>query len=100
MYLYNLDNDIRESANVANDFPPIARELDQEMDRHFVAVNASLPKPNPNADPAYQPYDPDAPEATAHVNTPTAKKPNDPSAKTRERQKRRDAKKKARSRER
>ena len=95
MYLYNLDNDLRESANVANDHPSIARELDRKMDRHFAAANANLPKPNPNADPAYQPYDPDAPE-TAHVKTPTAGKPGDKAAKQLERQKRRDARKKAR----
>ena len=98
MYLYNLENDIHEGSNVANDYPAIARELDREMDRHFAAVNASLPKPNPNADATYKPYDPDAPEAAAHVNNPAAKKPNDPAAKKRERQKRRDAKKKARDR--
>ena len=96
MYLYNLDNDLRESANMANDNPSLARELDQEMDRHFAAVNASLPKLNPNADPDYQPYDPDAPEATAHVKPPAAKKPGDKATKKRDRQKRRDARKKAR----
>ena len=51
-----------------------------------------------SASTTYKPYDPDAPEAAAHVNNPAAKKPNDPAAKKRERQKRRDAKKKARDR--
>ena len=108
MYLYNLDNDIRESVNVAKDYPAIAKELDREMNRHFTAVDASLPKPNPDADPAYEPYDPDAPEAESHAKVPTskqpadpaAKKPDDKSAKKLERQKRREAKKKARSKQR
>lgn len=108
MYLYNLENDIQEGSNVASDYPAIARELDREMDRHFVAVNASLPKPNPDADPAYKPYDPDAPEATAHGKAPTARKPNDPAAgkpddkaaKKLERQERREVKKKARDKRR
>ena len=103
MYLYNLDTDIRESANVAKDYPTIAKELDREMNRHFTAVSASLPKPNPDADPAYKPYDPDAPEAESHAKAPTekkpseptAKKPNGPDAKKLERQKRREARKKA-----
>jgi arylsulfatase A len=106
MYLYNLDHDIRESANVAKDYPAIAKELDREMNRHFTAVNASLPKPNPNADPAYKPYDPDAPETTSHAEAPTAKKSDDPvtkkpddkAAKKLERQKRREARKKVRDR--
>ncbi len=105
MYLYNLDNDIQEGSNVAKDYPKVAQELDQEMDRHFAAVNASLPKPNPDADPAYKPYDPDAPEAESQAKAlsakkpedPAAEKPSDPSAKKLERQKRREAKKKARN---
>ncbi len=96
MYLYNLDDDIRESANLAIDSPAIAQKLNWEMDRHLAAVNASLPKPNPNADPAYQPYDPDAPEAEARIKTPATPKPSDKSTKKLERQNRRDARKKAR----
>lgn len=80
MYLYNLDNDIREGVNVAKDYPAVAKALDREMNRHFATVNASLPKPNSDADPSYKPYDPDAPEAELHAKAPTAKKPGDPAA--------------------
>lgn len=97
MYLYNLDTDISETVNVAKDYPAIARQLDQEMDRHFAAVNASLPRPNPKADPAYQPYDPDVPEAESPaVPKPPATKTS-PAEKKAERKKRRDAKRKARN---
>lgn len=71
-----------------------AEPSDRELDRHFATVNADRPKSNPNADPAYQPYDPDAPEGAAHFNTRSATNPNNRAAKKQERQKRRDKKRK------
>ena len=100
------DSRVNEVSEITQGMKAIAKELDREMNRHFTAVNASLPKPNPNADPAYKPYDPDAPETTSHAEAPTAKKSDDPvtkkpddkAAKKLERQKRREARKKVRDR--
>lgn len=103
-YLYNLDNDIGETVNVARDYPVIVKQLDKEMDRHFTLVDASLPKPNPDAPADYHAYDPNAPESEAHA-APKAPEPKldskpepklKPSERKLERQKMRDAKKKAR----
>ena len=62
LYLYNLRKDIGERKNLASSKTETAYALQQEMKGHFDRVKACLPKPNPDADPDYVPYDPDAPE--------------------------------------
>ncbi len=58
-YLYNLKYSIGETENIAAQNKSVVARLAGEMDRYHVAVKACLPKPNPDADSGYKPFDPD-----------------------------------------
>ena len=60
LYLYNLRRDIGERNNVAREETERAHAMNMEMKRYFDTIEACLPKVNPDADPSYSPYDPDA----------------------------------------
>ncbi len=49
--LYNLDEDLAEMHNLAEQHPKIARRLESMLDRHLAETGAIVPKPNPK----YQP---------------------------------------------
>ena len=50
--LYNLKDDIGEKNNLAQTKPQIAKRLQQKLDAWRKSVNAAMPKPNPDFDPA------------------------------------------------
>jgi len=50
--LYNLKNDIGENQNLAEKMPEKARELQKELADWRKSVNAAMPVPNPDFDPA------------------------------------------------
>ncbi|MEM9019628.1 MAG: sulfatase-like hydrolase/transferase, partial [Planctomycetota bacterium] len=52
--LFNLENDLREQHDLAASSPRLVRELEQELDLYLAAVEADLPRVNPD-------YDPDKP---------------------------------------
>jgi arylsulfatase A-like enzyme len=58
-YLYNLKYAIGETENIAAQNKAAVARLGKEMDRYHAAVEACLPKPNPDADSGYKPFDPD-----------------------------------------
>ena len=49
--LFNLANDPGERRDLAKEMPAKAKELDQRLTDYLVAMNAQMPKPNPNYDP-------------------------------------------------
>ena len=65
--LYNIREDIAEEKNLAGQFPEMKKQLHEQLGAWRVAVNAQLPKPNPN-------YDPKKPEYTPPLNNPKQKK--------------------------
>jgi hypothetical protein len=67
LFLYDLNRNIGETENVAEIQPEVAARLGRAMDEYFASVDACLPKPNPNVDPDYIPFDPDAPEQDSHA---------------------------------
>ena len=67
LYLYNLGSNIGESENLSAAEPGVAARLQQQMDRYFDSIKACLPRPNPQSDPKYIPFDPDAPEQDARA---------------------------------
>ena len=58
-YLYNLKYSIGETENIAVQNKAAVARLAGEMDRYHAAVKACVPKPNPDADSGYKPFDPD-----------------------------------------
>ncbi|MHC4445058.1 MAG: sulfatase [Planctomycetota bacterium] len=50
--LYNLRKDIGEKNNLAAKMPELAKQLRDKLDRWRKSVNAGIPTPNPNHDPA------------------------------------------------
>jgi len=50
--LFNLTNDPGERYDLAREMPDKAKELDQRLGDYLAAVNAQMPKPNPNYDPS------------------------------------------------
>jgi len=50
--LYNLKDDIGEKKNLAKELPQKTAELHRMLDNWRKSVNAQMPKPNPNYDPA------------------------------------------------
>jgi arylsulfatase A-like enzyme len=50
--LFNLTNDPGERHDLAREMPDKAKELDQRLSDYLAAVNAQMPKPNPNHDPS------------------------------------------------
>jgi len=65
--LYNIREDIPEEKNLAGQFPDMKKQLHERLVAWKAAVNAQLPKPNPN-------YDPKKPEYTPPMNNPKQKK--------------------------
>jgi len=65
--LYNIREDIAEEKNLAGQFPDMKKQLHERLGAWRAAVNAQLPKPNPN-------YDPKKPEYTPPLNNPKQKK--------------------------
>ena len=49
--LYNLERDLGETKNLADEMPEKAAELEKMIDDWLVATGASIPQPNPNYDP-------------------------------------------------
>jgi len=49
--LFNIAQDPRERHDLAREMPDKAKELDQRLTDYLAAVNAQMPKPNPNYDP-------------------------------------------------
>ena len=58
-YLYNLKYSIGETENIAAQNKTVVARFAKEMDRYHTAIKACLPKPNPDPNPKYKPYDPD-----------------------------------------
>ncbi|MBK1880039.1 sulfatase [Pelagicoccus mobilis] len=56
--LYNLENDIGETTNLAAAHPERVKDLDRMIDKYLSDSNAVTPQPNPNFDPAQ--FDPAA----------------------------------------
>ena len=52
--LFNLENDLGEKNNLAEEEPLIAELMRKKLHDHLVAVNAQIPKPNPDFDPDKQ----------------------------------------------
>jgi len=50
--LFNLATDPGERRDLAKEMPAKAKELDQRLTDYLVAMNAQMPKPNPNYDPS------------------------------------------------
>ena len=50
--LYNLQEDLGESDNLAGVHPQKVRELDQLIEQYIAAADVVVPQPNPNFDPA------------------------------------------------
>jgi arylsulfatase A-like enzyme len=53
--LYNLADDIGENRNVADQMPERVREMDALISAHLEAINAPIPRPNPNYQPESRP---------------------------------------------
>lgn len=51
MELYELDEDLEESKNLAEDYPELVSELSQQLESWRKDCNARLPVPNPDFDP-------------------------------------------------
>lgn len=49
--LYNLDNDIGESRNMADAIPQRVQSLNTEITRYLARIDATIPKPNPDYNP-------------------------------------------------
>ena len=52
--LYNLDNDLSETRNLAEEKPELVREMRRELDAWRRDVGAEMMRPNPDYDPAVQ----------------------------------------------
>ncbi len=50
--LYNLDDDLSETRNLAEENPAMVRQLSEELSQWFASVGARLPEPNPQYKPA------------------------------------------------
>lgn len=61
--LYDLANDIGESYNLADAKPQLRDQMLSRLQQHLEAVNAQMPKPNPN-------YDPDRADKRGPYNNP------------------------------
>jgi arylsulfatase A len=57
-YLYDLQKDIGEVVNIAGQMPEKAKAMKGELDAYLTSVSAYLPKPNPDASPDYQVFNP------------------------------------------
>ncbi|MCA9190160.1 MAG: sulfatase [Planctomycetales bacterium] len=57
-FYYDLNSDLGEQSNIATGHPDASHALFQTMMDHLTAAGAYFPKPNPNADPEIQKYDP------------------------------------------
>lgn len=58
-YLYKLTQDLGEETNLTPQMPEKAQELKKELEEYFARVGAYLPKPNPDADPNQERFNPD-----------------------------------------
>jgi hypothetical protein len=50
--LFDLSTDISEQHDIASANPEIVASMDKKLSDYLLAVNAGLPSPNPNYDPA------------------------------------------------
>jgi arylsulfatase A-like enzyme len=57
-FLYNLKDDLGEKSNLATAQPEKAAQMAKQLMNQIKAVGGYFPKPNPNADPHAQVYDP------------------------------------------
>ena len=69
LYLYNLRDDLGEQKNLATEQTEKAYSMHEEMKGYFGKIEACMPRPNPNADPKYVPYNPDSPEGSVEFKS-------------------------------
>ncbi|MFG0291446.1 MAG: sulfatase [Rhodopirellula sp. JB044] len=78
--LFNLQQDIGETTNLAAQYPDLVIELDAMIEEFLQDAEAVLPRPNPNFDPERYDANLEGKAVRKKISRPAARKPNSPPA--------------------